>query len=84
MFHKKRKSLNENNAKLSSVQLIHLNQQAYTFYLFLSVNSILENLTVSEKLNLVSGCSLEVVLIFVVSCHNESCVENDVVMAYYC
>ena len=44
----------------------------------------MENLKVSEKLNLVSGCSLEVVLIFVVSCHNKSCVENDVVMAYYC
>ena len=51
----------------------------YTFCLFLAVNSILENLKVSKKLNSVSGCSLEVLLIFVASCHNKSCIENDVV-----
>ena len=47
---------------------------------FSSGRSILENLKVSKKLNSVSGCSLEVLyLIFVVSCHNKSCFENDVV-----
>ena len=47
---------------------------------FSSGRSILENLKVSKKLNSVSGCSLEVLnLIFVVSCHNKSCIENDVV-----
>ena len=34
----------------------------------------------SEKLNSVSGCTLEVLLINVVSCHNKSCTENDVVL----
>ena len=57
--------------------LIPLN--SYTFCPFLAVHSILENLKVSKKLNSVSGCSLEVLLIFVVSCHNKSCFENDVV-----
>lgn len=52
----------------------------YTFCLFLSVNPILENLNVSEKLNSVSGCTLEVLLINVVSSHNKSCTENDVVL----
>ena len=50
-----------------------------TFCLFLAVHSILENLKVSKKLNSVSGSTLVVLLIFVVSCHNKSCNENDVV-----
>ena len=53
--------------------LIPLN--SYTFCLFLAVHSILENLKVSKKLNSVSGCTLEVLLIFVVSCHDKSCIE---------
>ena len=77
VFHKKWKSLNENNAKLWSVNSLKL---MYTFCLFLSVNPILENLKVSKKLNSVSGCTLEVLLINVVSCHNKSCTENDVVL----
>ena len=48
----------------------------YTFCLFLAVNSILENLKVSKKLNSVSGCTLEVLLIFVVTCDNKSCFES--------
>ena len=52
----------------------------YTFCPFLPVNPILENLKVSKKVNSVSGCTLEVLLIHVVSCHNKSCTENDVVL----
>ena len=62
----------------NSEVLILLN--SYTFCIFPPLHSILENLKVSEKLNSVSGCSLEVLLIFVVSCHNKSCIENDVVL----
>ena len=59
--------------------LIPLN--SYTFCLFLAVHSILENLKVSKKLNSVSGCTLEVLLIFIVSLITlKSCIENDVVL----
>ena len=58
--------------------VIYLN--SYTFCLFLAVHLTLENLKVIEKLNSVSGCTLEVLLIFVVSCHNKSFTENDVVL----
>ena len=54
--------------------VIYLN--SLTLCLFLAVHSILENLKVSEKLNSVSGCTLEMLLIFVVSCHNKSFTEN--------